>query len=611
MPVHTGLTTPLDQWVGASARSARLDMLLRSYSSAGRNDHSHLHIDDALPLLSHACKTGFGDLTALEFGVKVSQGPLAYSSVLTITGPDDIGIEFPDSGNHATREQAKVHAAYKAVLGGAIGYIMQSAGPATLNLNEPAVHLPTSPKLATQSVSKTAPSAAPEGVASNVKQGKKPRGSKQKAPPDALNRINTYLQRVYRDHKTPMPKSSQEWKVVYFQGGVAARLIIRLPSGSSRSYGDLPGRPSEPGTSPKIYSSTMAAKREVASNAVDAGVLQFIEFDKPEGVPQPQPPSPTTSKIFAHAPLSAYVAYDPLKAPRATGANLVPISGIARPLANVLPPRPSFPSPRPEENVPSHNVGPVPPLEQALDPPEIISSYTAPPRPTRSPSPPDEMEVVDELLGPASLSNQESSEHEDEEELDELHSSECGNDRPLSEGRSESMELDSDSGTPPKEISVNHIENKASSPRDEPEPEPEPEPVPVDEPPQKKQRTEPPKSPIQEPNEELNPQEPRTMHGTSFSSILSGSISFFIGFQNILSDDHLEFCFERGHAQPQVTYQRSFEQSRVEGPVMYSVSISLGGSRFELAKQYESIELAEEKLSKRILRQFGVRAKKI
>ncbi|KAH7334118.1 hypothetical protein B0J17DRAFT_721335 [Rhizoctonia solani] len=576
MTVPTGLTTPLDQWVGASARSARLDMLLRSYSSAGRNNHSHLHIDDALPLLSHACKTGFGDLTALEFGVKASQGPLAYSAVLTITGPDEIGIEFPDSGNHATREQAKVHAAYKAILGGAIGYIIQSAGPATLNLNESPVPFPTSPKLATKSVSKTD---APKSVASNVKQGKKARGQKQKAPPDALNLINTFLQRVYRDHKISMPKSSQEWEVVYFEGGVTARLTIRLPSGSSRSYGDLPGRPSEPGKGPKIYSSTMVAKREVASDALKAGVLQFIKFDKLEGAPQPQPPSPTTSKVLAHAPLSAYVAYDPSRAPRVTGANAIPISGIASTSANVLPPRPSFSSPTPTDNVATHNVGPVPPLEQVLD-------------------------LLDDLLGPASLSNPESSEYEDEE-VDELQSSECGNNRPLSEGRCESMELDSDTGTPPKEVTATHIENRVSPPRDEPEP--------VDEPPHKKLRIEPPESPIQGPAQERSPQEPRVMHGSSFSRILSGSIFFSIRveFQSILIDVLVEFCFEHGHAQPQVTYQRNFEHSKAEGPVMYNVSITLGASRFELSKHYESIELAEEKLSKRILRQFGVRAKRI
>jgi hypothetical protein len=103
------------------------------------------------------------------------------------------------------------------------------------------------------------------------------------------------------------------------------------------------------------------------------------------------------------------------------------------------------------------------------------------------------------------------------------------------------------------------------------------------------------------------------MTGASYSSILSGIVIPFIRNYNQICQrlEPLEFCFEHGHAQPQVTYQRNFKRPKAEGPVMYGVSITLGASRFELSKEYESIELAEEKLSKRILRQFGVRAKKI
>ncbi|EUC61651.1 hypothetical protein RSOL_404420 [Rhizoctonia solani AG-3 Rhs1AP] len=582
MVLPTGFTIPLDQWVCASAHPARLNTLLQSCGSS-RSDYSHLNIDDALPLLSHACKTCFGDLTALEFGVKVSQGPLAYSAVLTITGPDEIGIEFPDSGKHSTQELAKMHAAYKAILEGAVGYIMQGAGPATTDSNGPSVRIPTSPERAINPVLNKVSPDTTRGMVSTVKQGKKSRVKPNlKAPPDALNLINTFLQRVYRDHNTPMTKSSREWNVVFFGGGVTARLTIRLPSGRSISYGELPGIISEPGKHPKIYPSTAVAKREVASDALEAGVLQFIQFDKQEETTTlPQPSSPTTTKVRAHNPLSVYVAYDPAKLPRATGANLVPLSGVARTLVHGLPPRPCLSEHA--VNMPTQDVGPVPPLEQVIEESETTFSCTTPRHVGRSPSPVDEVEAVDELLGLGSSSNPESSERADEAEVDELASSVCENDSPLSEGLSESMELDSDTGSP-KEIAVAYPETRVSLPREEPES--------ADEPPYKRQRTEPSESPIRGPSQELDHQEPKLMLGTSYRAILS------------------EFCFERGHAQPQVTYQRNIEHPKTDGSMMYNVSITLGTSRFELSKQYESIELAEEKLSRRILRQFGVRAKK-
>ncbi|CAE6437753.1 unnamed protein product [Rhizoctonia solani] len=579
----TGLTTPLDQWVCASTRVARLDMLLRSCDSGAQNDYSHLNVDDALPLLSHACKTCFGDLTALEFDIKASKGPLAYSAVLTITGPDEIGIEFPDCDKHPTQLQAKIHAAYKAILGGAIGYIMQSAGPAVHGSNKSSVSAPGPPKRASKLVLNTAPSDATTKAVIPAKQGKTTRGVKQKAPPDALNLINTFLQRTYRDHKTPMPKSSQEWNVVFYGGGVTARLTIRLPSGSYRSYGALPGSLSEPGKIPNLYPSATAAKREVASDALKAGVLQFIKFDKSD-VPMPsQPTSPTATTFCAHGPLSSYVAYDPSKNKTATGANLVPIAGIRPSSANEPPPEPSESGPiSVSEEDTAEDVGPVPPLEQVIDSTSTPSHHGDLPDIHRSLSPMDEMEAVDDLLGPVSISNPESSERE-EEEVDELASSECGSDREMSEGRSEPMELDSDAGTPIDTITA-PSQKRVSPIHDEPEP--------VDEQPFKKQKTEPLESPVQA-KQEPEPQEPQVMMGPSYNSILSA------------------FCFEHGHAQPQVTYQRNFEHPKAEGPVMYNVSIILGARRFELSKQYESIELAEEKLSKRILRQFGVRAKKI
>ncbi|CAE6427892.1 unnamed protein product [Rhizoctonia solani] len=553
--------------------------------------------------IRHACKTCFGDWTALEFDIKASQGPLAYSAVLTITGPDEIGIEFPDSDKHPTQIQAKIHAAYKAILGGAIGYIRKSAGPATHNSNEKTVNIPTSPKRAIKSSVKSGPSDTAKAVAPGAKQGKKAGGAKQKAPPDALNLINTFLQRTYRDHKTTMPKSSQEWNVVFYGGGYAARLTIRLPSGSYRCYGALPGNSYESGRAPKTYPSATAAKREVASDALKAGVLQFIKFDKPDSSTPLHPVSPTATTARAHDPLSSYVAYDPSRSKAVIGAG-TPINGVPSTSANevTLESSGSEPVPVSEDIV---DAGLVPPLRQVIDSTSTPSHHEDHPDLHRSPSPVDEMEAVDNLLGPASISNPESnSEQEDEDEVDELASSECGNDREMSEGRSESMELDSDAGiqvdiiTPPSKRRVSPIQN---------------EPETVDEQPFKKQKTEPPKSPIQGDKEELEPREPQVMTGASYSSILSGIVIPFIRNYNQICQrlEPLEFCFEHGHAQPQVTYQRNFKRPKAEGPVMYGVSITLGASRFELSKEYESIELAEEKLSKRILRQFGVRAKKI
>jgi hypothetical protein len=100
-------------------------------------------VEDAFPLLIEACRTRFGGLQALDFGIKETNGPLgslfalslvwlaqafspAYSSTLTVTGPDEIGIEFPNSGKHPTQIMAKMHAAHRAVQQGALEFIMQS-----------------------------------------------------------------------------------------------------------------------------------------------------------------------------------------------------------------------------------------------------------------------------------------------------------------------------------------------------------------------------------------------------------------------------------------------------------------------------------------------------
>ncbi|KAF8674533.1 hypothetical protein RHS04_07242 [Rhizoctonia solani] len=589
----TGLAIPLDQWVCASARVARMDMLLRLYDSGPRNDYSRLGIDDALPLLSHACKASYGNFNALDFDIKSSQGPLSYSAVLTITGPDEIGIEFPDSDKHPTQLQAKKSAAYKAILGGAIGYIMQSASSAVNDSNKSPADLPPPLTRAAESIPKAGSSDTTKTTTTGINQGRKARGAKQKAPPDAMNLINTFLQRTYRDRKMTMPKSSQEWKVVLCGGGVMAHLTIRLPSGSSRSYGDLPGSSVDPAKIPNVYPSATVAKREVASDALKAGVLQFIKFDKTEAPMPPQLTSPTVPMVRAHGPLSSYVAYDPSKDKMAAAGKTGIITKVPRTLTDENVPDPPKSESESESSASSEegaiedsaeDVGPVPPLEQVLDSVPSPSHHGDLPNIDQSLSPIDEVEVVDDLLGPASVSNPEGSSEQDEEEVDELAPSEYGDDGAISEGQSEPMELESDAGTPIGIITV-APEKRPSPQEDEPEP--------AEKQPFKKQKTEPVENSIE--GADQKPESPglQVMVGPNYSSILS------------------EFCFERGQAQPQVTYQRNFEHPKVEGPVMYSVSIILGSSRFELSKQYESIELGEEKLSKRILRQFGIRAKKI
>lgn len=43
-----------------------------------------------------------------------------------------------------------------------------------------------------------------------------------------MNLINAHLQRVYRDHKIKMPKTSQEWTIWEYGSGLR-NLHVRLP----------------------------------------------------------------------------------------------------------------------------------------------------------------------------------------------------------------------------------------------------------------------------------------------------------------------------------------------------------------------------------------------
>jgi hypothetical protein len=80
MAAATGLAVSLDDWVCASARPVRLDILESSRDPGTRRDYSDLSVEDAFPLLIQACKTRFGDLRGLDFGLKESSGPLGENT---------------------------------------------------------------------------------------------------------------------------------------------------------------------------------------------------------------------------------------------------------------------------------------------------------------------------------------------------------------------------------------------------------------------------------------------------------------------------------------------------------------------------------------------------
>ncbi|KAF8752991.1 hypothetical protein RHS01_07422 [Rhizoctonia solani] len=220
-----------------------------------------------------------------------------------------------------------------------------------------------------------------------------------------------------------MPKSSQEWKVVF--------LRRRLPSGSSRSYGDLPGSSVDPAKIPNVYPSSTVAKREVASDALKAV--------------QPSLWSALTDTVKL---CSVRPSKDKMAAAGKTGI----ITKVPRTLTDENVPDPPKSESESESSASSEegaiedsaeDVVPVPPPGQVLDSVPSPSHHGDLPNIDQSLSPIDEVEVVDDLLGPASVSNPEGSSEQDEEEVDELAPSEYGDDGAISEGRSEPMELES------------------------------------------------------------------------------------------------------------------------------------------------------------------------
>jgi hypothetical protein len=80
----TALTIPLDDWVCATARPARTDAVYDSCAPGTRRDHSKVTVEDAFPLLIQACRTRFGGLQALDFGIKESSGPLGSNFELSL-----------------------------------------------------------------------------------------------------------------------------------------------------------------------------------------------------------------------------------------------------------------------------------------------------------------------------------------------------------------------------------------------------------------------------------------------------------------------------------------------------------------------------------------------
>ncbi|KAB5590428.1 hypothetical protein CTheo_6120 [Ceratobasidium theobromae] len=614
----TELTMSLDDWVCASARPIRLDILEKSREPGIRHDYSDLSVEEAFPLLIHACMSQFGNLRGLDFGLKESRGPLAYSAALTITGPDEIGIEFPNSGRYPTKLLAKMHAAHRAVQEGAIEYIMQSQDPSTDSNQIPSPTIAASESVAKDPSSSSIKPSVPQDAVQHAKAALK----KGKPSQDPMNLINAHLQRVYRNHKIKMPKTSQEWTIWEYGSGLAARLTIRLPSGKSRIYGTIIGNVIYPGQSRKTYASPREAKKEVSTDAVKAGVLEFIK-SKSGGVPalasMPAPlPAPASAHaapvekdrpnfgapLPRHGALSNYVAFDPTTA-RFTAS--LPRQPANKHQENQLPRRPLSPV-APDL--------PVPPLPAARASDPVAEQVTASPQPTEPRyqsfghvnslhSPVDEVEAVDELLGPVTDSANDSTNHGASDEEGQFG---LGRDKrsvtPLGDERSEPMDLESDAGTPARETLIIPDSGRRISPdMDEAQ---------AEEPPLKRQKTESLASPILRVGPNSNAREPRVMYGSSYSNVLSGSVLFDLRLNvrhSILR--HAEFCFQTSRAQPQIAYQRHVKDSTKANSIMYHVSIVVGTSRYELSKNYESVQVAEEKLSKRILRQFGIRAKKV
>ncbi|KAG8792216.1 hypothetical protein FRC12_006794 [Ceratobasidium sp. 428] len=630
----TALTVPLDDWVTANSRPIKFENLDDLSAYGGRRDYSTITIEDAFALLSQTSKACYGDMSALDYDVKESNGPLAYSATLTVTGQDEIGIEYPNSGKHATAIMAKMHAAYQAVQQGAVAFMLQSlyylrsnpfitesiagqnyistpqsrsnqagsSGPPP-RVNTAAPNSSTSapiPKKPPPPAQKTipvhmGPTAGTSQATSSTSQASssklpapvnKPAAATSGKSPVSI--INELLQKVYSGNKLhKMANSGLKWEQKNYPEGYLARMTIVLPSGKSKSYGSVPETlPPNHRKSKyplKAESQPNIAKRAVASYAIKLGVLDFIASED------------VTGRALASIGLPPKPAFLPPKPPIASGSNQIELNAPLVQPNTISPPRPvnherSSMSLSPVHDTPIvNNIQVINPPTGSHDaqPTKDVQPANVPPTDDRQAA--EDGEIVDEILGSAQVSRAPSPKPGNETFNASIESTyptreRLGSYEPFDEDdQSESMELDTDAETKTRGNSIISNTGRKVSPEME-------EGTVIEEPPKKRQKTEPMMSPASGKSPEVA--ETRVMNGPSYADILS------------------TYCLKNGHTQPQVTYQRQIDESNPNAPVVYHVSAIIGTRRYELSKHYESVQTAEEKLSKRILKLFGIRAKK-
>ncbi|KAG8700915.1 hypothetical protein FRC08_004378 [Ceratobasidium sp. 394] len=590
----TALTVPLDHWVAANSRPIKIESPDELRALGARRDYSTIAVEDAFALLHHTCKACFGDLAALEFSVKQSNGPLAYSATLTVTGPDDIGIEFPDSGKHPTAIMAKMHAAYKAVQQGVIAFMIQSKNsapnppqtvpgrfepggipPRGAVTNPAPVDPPTVPKKP-QPLPQTIPvhmRAASSGSSKPpTTPPKPPAGSMEKSP---VSIVNELLQKVYSAKKLhKLVNSGLRWEQKRYNEGYLARMTVTLPSGKSKSYGSVPeSLPADHRRSKyplKPEEMANLAKRAVATYAIKLGVLDFIAAEDVSG------------RALVSVKLPPKPSFLPPRPPVASGSNQIELHVPSIHRATIAPP-----------NAINHERSSMS-LSPINDTPIVNGEQTIPPthdmQTVGDAQAANEVQAVDEILGSPQTSRAPSPKVGNETFNADVQSrhvvrERLGSYEPFDQDdQSESMELDTDPGVATRGNSVVSNAGRKVSPEME-------EDRSAEEPPKKRQRTEPLESAASEKGPDVV--ETKVMQGASYADILSA------------------FCAENGRPQPQVTYQRQRNESDPNAPVLYHVSLVVGLKRYELSKHYESVQSAEEKLSKRILRLFGIRPKKV
>ncbi|QRV95401.1 hypothetical protein RhiJN_23419 [Ceratobasidium sp. AG-Ba] len=602
----TTLTVPLDDWVMANSRPMKTESLDDLRALGSRRDYVKLTVEEAFSLLYHTCKARFGDLKPLYFDVKESEGPLAYSSTLTVTGPDDIGIEFPNSGWHPTAMVAKMHAAYKAVQQGVIAFLMQgqSSPVPPPQTNPRPVEVKQSPSrgnqldstpLLQQPLPQKPNVALPVASSSGLKpknipvyDGPNPTLNPNPNPPapptkpptktpahvdkSPVSIINELLQKVYSAKKMhKQANTGLRWEQKKYPEGSLARMTVVLPSGAKKSYGSVPEvlsekyRTSKYPLKPELLPNV--AKRSVATYAIKLGVLDFIASEDVSG------------KALASVGLPARPTALPPRPPVPSGSGSVQLN--APPVQTTTDSQPNDPTPKLLPSAISPTKGPqtsVPkPTTASIDVDGHAQAASTKRPPSGSPEPVQISPETSSKISNETFNASIESHHPTRERL--------GSYEPLVEedeqSQSESMELDSD--TRGNSV-VSNAERKVS---------PEMEAEVLDEqPPKKRLKTDPLVS-EKSASPEAEVKEPKVMQGPSYVNILS------------------TYCAENGRPQPQVTYQRQLNESDPNGPSLYHLSLVIGTRRYELSKHYESVESAEEKLSKRILKLFGVQAKKI